>query len=42
MKHVQFGLINAKTKCWRRRYKCNMCHVKKLTFREHMKAGSSF
>ena len=33
MKHVQFGLNNAKTKCWRRKYKCNMCHVKKLTFK---------
>ena len=31
MKHVQFGLNNAKTQCWRR--KCNMCHVKKLTFK---------
>ena len=31
MKHVQFGLNNAKTKCWRR--KCNMCHLKKLTFK---------
>ena len=31
MKHVQFGLNNAKIKCWRR--KCNMCHVRKLTFK---------
>ena len=30
MKHVQFGLNN---KCWRRKKKCNMCHVKKLMFK---------
>ena len=32
MKHVQFGLNNAKTKVLEKK-KCNMCHVKKLTFK---------
>ena len=33
MKHLQFGLNNAKTKCWRRYCTFTMCHVKKLTFK---------
>jgi hypothetical protein len=30
MKHPQFALNMAKTQCWGG--KCNICHLKKLTF----------
>ena len=32
MKHVQFGLNNPKI-VLEKKVKCNMCHVKKLTFK---------